>query len=165
MYGSNEEINCYQRYTNHEVPDAISENHVKNPMDKGDTQTEFHNVADITSSASMEDINRDKMKPVLGGYLYGENPSDRGNTKRHKGKGKKIDFKQKERHDCHSNSSKTPQPEVTSIDLEEKGSSNTLPEDDEEFHACQEAVIDGVSISQQEESSKAEALQIKDVDK
>ena len=42
---------------------------------------------------------------------------------------------------------------------------NTLPEDDEKFYDYQEAVIDGVSISQQEESSKAEALQIKDVDK
>ena len=42
---------------------------------------------------------------------------------------------------------------------------NTLPEDDEEFYDYQEAVIDEVSISQQEENSKAEVLRIKAVDK
>ena len=54
---------------------------------------------------------------------------------------------------------------ISNKNLEEKGRSNTLPEDDEEFYACQEAVIDGVSISQQEENSTAEVLQIKTVDK
>ena len=42
---------------------------------------------------------------------------------------------------------------------------NTLPEDDEEFYDYQKAVIDEVSISQQEENSKAEVLRIKAVDK
>ena len=120
VHGSNEEINCCQMYTNHEVPDAISENQVKNPIAKDDTQTEFHNVAASTSSVRIEDLNMDKMAPCLGGHFYGENTSARGNTKRHKGQGKQTDFKQKERHDCYSNSSNTPQPEVTSKDLEGK---------------------------------------------
>ena len=59
----------------------------------------------------------------------------------------------------------TLQPEVTSKDLEEKGSLSTPPEVDEEFNAHQEAVIDGVSISQKEKNSKGEVLQIKTVDK
>ena len=102
----------------------------------------------------------DKIEP----FQKFEHTSSGGNVKRPKGQKKQTDFKQKERQVCHSNSSNTPQPKVTLKNLEEKGSLNTLPEVDKEFYACQEAVIDGVSISQQEESSKAEALQTKDVD-